>query len=118
MESTGQFHDDVGVAGPRISEDVFDDVASFSPRDHLFHHHTNPGDEPMVGFVLFFKEPFTSKWFFYVEILFGIKNTGNKNQTHLEYPISEWTVREGSKLSPLDFLATPLELLKIYFKYC
>lgn len=53
MQPTSQFHDGIGIAGQRISEDVFDDVASFNSGDHLFYHHAYLGDEPIVGFVLF-----------------------------------------------------------------
>jgi hypothetical protein len=53
MQPTGQFHDGIGIAGQRVSEDVFDDVASFDPGDYLFYHHAHPGDETIVGFVIF-----------------------------------------------------------------
>jgi dolichyl-phosphate beta-glucosyltransferase len=64
-----------------------------------------------------FKDSFTSKWFFDVEILYRVKLAGEQNHTLLEHPVSEWKVKEGSKLTFLEFLKTPIELLKIYFKY-
>lgn len=64
-----------------------------------------------------FKDHFTSKWFFDVELLYRVKKVGESNQTLLEHPVSEWKVKEGSKLTFIEFLKTPLELLKIYFKY-
>ena len=38
MQPTRQFHDGIGIAGPDVSEHLFDDAASFHPGDHLLDH--------------------------------------------------------------------------------
>ena len=64
---------------------------------------------------LFF-EKFISYWIFDVELLFRYKNLVEKSSIY-ELPLDKWVDVAGSKLSPIDFLKAPMELLKIYKKY-
>ncbi|WMJ71567.1 glycosyltransferase [Cytophagaceae bacterium ABcell3] len=67
-----------------------------------------------------FAEPFVTKWFFDVEILKRIlllKDFTLNNKTIVEFPLNEWNGIEGSKVKLIDFLRTPLSLLKLHFHY-
>ncbi|WP_127717880.1 dolichyl-phosphate beta-glucosyltransferase [Halobacteriovorax sp. HLS] len=63
-----------------------------------------------------FLEKFISYWIFDVELLFRYKKLVEKSSIY-ELPLDKWVDVAGSKLSPLDFLKAPMELLKIYKKY-
>ena len=61
------------------------------------------------------REPFTSSWIFDVELVLRMKRRGF---VHLyEHPVSLWTEISGSKMKPLDLVRTPVELLKIHWRY-
>ena len=67
-----------------------------------------------------FSEPFKSKWLFDVELLARIKqqygNTYCKSNI-LEEPLKQWHDTSNTRISFLDFLKTPLDLIKIYNHY-
>jgi len=52
MQTTGQFHRDIGIALFGVPEHVLDNPASLDARDHMFNHDPNPGNETIMGFVL------------------------------------------------------------------
>ena len=62
-----------------------------------------------------FAAPFTVKWIFDVEILarFRITPGPGLNEIGAEYPLHEWVDKKGSKLKPIDFVISGLDLLKI-----
>jgi dolichyl-phosphate beta-glucosyltransferase len=62
-----------------------------------------------------FKDPFCSKWFFDVELLFRQKKY--ENLKLFEVPLERWHHVEDSRLGLVDFLKTPFELFKIYYNY-
>ncbi len=67
-----------------------------------------------------FDNPFVSRWFFDVEIIARINKLypySHGSQSIVEVPLLGWRDIDGSKLTFMDFLTTPLELLKIYRKY-
>jgi len=63
-----------------------------------------------------FNEPFVSKWFFDVELLFRIKNL-NREKEVFELPLVFWEDVKGSQVKLIDFFKVPIELLKIYRHY-
>ena len=68
-----------------------------------------------------FTDGFVSMWFFDVELIFRILSTIKKEEyltSFYELPLTNWEDVAGSKLKFTDFLKTPLELIKIYRKYC
>lgn len=67
-----------------------------------------------------FQQPFISKWFFDVEVLFRIKNwkgTDFVKKYIYEFPLFTWEEIGGSKITLKDYFTVPFELLKIRFKY-
>lgn len=52
MQTTGQFHRDIGIALFGIPEHVLDDPASLDARDHMFDHNPNAGNETIMGFIV------------------------------------------------------------------
>ncbi len=69
---------------------------------------------------LAFRDPFTSPWFFDVEILFRIRNEKGKDfalHRIYEYPIMTWDEVKGSKLGLSNYLKAPFELLRIWLRY-
>jgi len=65
-----------------------------------------------------FKEPFSSKWLFDVELLFRLKKSYADFEGRIvEVPLKKWEDVAGSKIGLLDFLKAPLDLLRIYFHY-
>lgn len=71
---------------------------------------------PLLKEVL--SEPFSSRWFFDVELI-GRLMIGGKNLQPLtiddfvEVPLKKWTDVGGSKIKPLDVVKVPAELMKI-----
>lgn len=63
------------------------------------------------------EEPFTSKWFFDVEILLRIKKKYDPDKVCFEMPVSRWLDVGGSKLKFRDFVRAPAELLRIWRHY-
>ena len=62
-----------------------------------------------------FRDEFVSRWFFDVEIFHRLhKHFGDDFlNVSLEVPVREWKEIEGSKISFMDMINTPFELLKI-----
>ena len=67
-----------------------------------------------------FSSVYVSKWFFDVEIILRLKRSStyieNSNCIY-ELPLNSWIDVSGSKLSFVDFLKAPFELLKIWRNY-
>lgn len=67
-----------------------------------------------------FSQPFLSKWFFDVELLFRYKNKYGKEQTLMDFyevPLQNWEHKEGSKLKIVDFIKAPIQLYRINNAY-
>ncbi len=67
-----------------------------------------------------FSEPFSSRWFFDVEIFARMIRRYGKNQAAkeiMEIPLETWKEREGSKVKLQSYLFAFLDLLKIYILY-
>lgn len=67
-----------------------------------------------------FGDPFKSRWFFDVELIFRIKKYHPKvleNDQALEVPLRTWKEVGDSRLKPIDFIKAPIELLSIKSKY-
>ncbi len=67
-----------------------------------------------------FEKEFVSKWFFDVEVIARVKKQHPytfHHQSIVEVPLQGWRDIDGSKLTFMDFLTTPIELMKIYRKY-
>ncbi len=65
-----------------------------------------------------FAEPFDVKWTFDVELLARLKTAGSFDGHAfpgrvIETPLKSWTHKEGSKVRPLDFLISSMELARI-----
>ena len=56
-----------------------------------------------------FKKPFLTKWLFDIEIVLRTNKTDI-----LEVPIKAWKDKKGSKLTIIDLITTPFQILKIY----
>lgn len=63
-----------------------------------------------------FGTTFVTRWLFDVEILKRLEQNNLLNKVY-EYPVSEWVEKKGSKIKWVDFLAAPLELLKLHVTY-
>jgi glycosyltransferase involved in cell wall biosynthesis len=65
-----------------------------------------------------FRDPFTSKWLFDVEILFRLKGFYNNYENRIiEIPLKKWEDVGGSKIKFSYFLKAPIDLISIYFRY-
>jgi len=70
-----------------------------------------------------FEKPFHSNWIFDVEIVARLiaarreTQLPRPDQVIYEYPLTEWTDVEGSKVKAFDFLRAVAELTKIYWTY-
>ncbi len=67
-----------------------------------------------------FKEPFKSKWLFDVELLARAKTNYNLEfcKTKIaEVPLKKWHDTNDTRITLLDFLNTPFQLLKLYKYY-
>lgn len=70
---------------------------------------------------LLFKEPFSTRWLFDVELLARFGREFGKdaaNSKVYEYPLLEWVDVSGSRLKFKDFFKAPYELLQIKKRYC
>jgi glycosyltransferase involved in cell wall biosynthesis len=71
-----------------------------------------------------FKEPFSSRWLFDVEIFFRFKTELDKDSFYksvLEVPLRVWNEIPGTKIRFSDILKVPLELYRInrrYIRHC
>ncbi len=63
-----------------------------------------------------FNDPFVSKWFFDVELLFRIKKLQREMEV-FELPLVYWEDVKGSRVKLIDFFKVPFELFKIYRHY-
>jgi len=66
-----------------------------------------------------FRQPFTTRWSFDVELLGRLTDSRLSDDAYqiseiLEFPLSVWIDKGGSKLKPMDIPITAFELLKIY----
>jgi glycosyltransferase involved in cell wall biosynthesis len=67
-----------------------------------------------------FSEPFLTRWFFDVEIIFRLlKSRGPEAGASLlvEVPVLEWIEKGGSKIKATEFLQTPIQLFRIWRHY-
>ncbi len=67
-----------------------------------------------------FHAPFITPWLFDVEMIKRLVKREGVSQTKKsikEIPLKTWVEMGDSKITLLDFMKTPLELLKIYFHY-
>ncbi len=67
-----------------------------------------------------FREPFSSRWLFDVEIFFRFKAMLGKEDFYksvLEVPVRTWNEIPGTKIRISDILKVPMELYRIYQRY-
>jgi len=67
-----------------------------------------------------FKDSFTSRWLFDIEIFIRLRaynNTNNQMNSYKEIALNGWEHVEGSKITLKDSLAMPTQLLQIAFNY-
>ena len=64
-----------------------------------------------------FEKPFYTKWLFDVEIFFRIKKFNHKDEKIIEVPLNSWSDISNSKITIIDIIKTPINLLKIIFFY-
>jgi hypothetical protein len=67
-----------------------------------------------------FREPFTSRWFFDIEVLARLRNRIGVDRLlagAVELPLERWRDIRGSKLRPADVVASPLDLWRIHRRY-
>ncbi len=51
MQSTGDFHHEIVIEVLSISEQIFDNAASFHPTNDMFNHNANPGNQAIFLFL-------------------------------------------------------------------
>lgn len=67
---------------------------------------------------LLFAAPFTTKWFFDVELLLRYKKiTPDYHKYIYEFVLDVWKEKGSSKITFTDMVNSPFQLAKIYFKY-
>lgn len=67
-----------------------------------------------------FAEPFVTRWFFDVEMLFRLLRARGREQgarALVEVPLATWLEKPGTKLTTGDFVTTPIELYRIWRRY-
>lgn len=69
-----------------------------------------------------FAEPFSTRWAFDVELLARWIGASEGSREALErriveVPLMRWVDVDGSKITPADFLKTPLDLARIWLRY-
>jgi dolichyl-phosphate beta-glucosyltransferase len=69
-----------------------------------------------------FAEPFLSRWLFDVEVLVRYRRAARAagaalEQLVVEYPLHSWQDVHGSKVGPLDFARTLVDLMRIVRRY-
>jgi len=67
-----------------------------------------------------FKESFVSRWLFDIELLLRVIELKGKdfcNDSVIEIPLQKWHDKGNSKITLLDFINIPFELIKISNKY-
>lgn len=67
-----------------------------------------------------FKDSFVSKWLFDIELLLRVIELKGKdfcNDSVIEIPLQKWHDKGNSKITLLDFINIPFELIKISNKY-
>jgi len=67
-----------------------------------------------------FDTPFSTRWAFDVEILarwLGVSRREDALDQIVEVPVRTWVDVDGSKLTRQDFLRTPIDLLRIRWRY-
>jgi dolichyl-phosphate beta-glucosyltransferase len=69
-----------------------------------------------------FAEPFLSRWLFDVEVLIRYRRSARAagaslEQLVVEYPLHSWQDVHGSKVGPLDFVRTLVDLMRIVRRY-
>jgi len=51
MQSTGDFHHEIVIEVLSISEQIFDNAASFNPANDMFNHNAHPGNQAIFLFL-------------------------------------------------------------------
>lgn len=51
MQSTGDFHHEIVIEVFSISEQIFDNAASFNPTNDMFNHNAHPGNQAIFLFL-------------------------------------------------------------------
>lgn len=67
-----------------------------------------------------FKQPFVSKWLFDIELLLRtnkLKGATFCKQHILEVPLNKWQDNGNTRITFMDFINIPIDLLRIYFQY-
>lgn len=67
-----------------------------------------------------FEQPFKSKWLFDIELLLRIKALYGRTKTLekiVEVPLNIWHDKGDSRITLMDFIKVPLEVLRIYIHY-
>lgn len=84
----------------------------------LGYYDTQCGAKLFKSFILkdIVNQPFSSKWFFDIEIFLRLKATG-KNYSGIEYPLKKWHTVDGSKLNIFSFPAICREIFVLFSKY-
>lgn len=65
---------------------------------------------------IIFKDKFTSKWIFDVELLIRIRKINQLDKV-CEIPLNNWEDIKGSKIKFIDMVKLPIEISKLYLKY-
>lgn len=67
-----------------------------------------------------FEKPFVSKWLFDIELLLRtnqLKGTLFCKDYITEVPLNKWHDKGNSRITFMDFIGIPIDLMKIYFHY-
>ena len=105
MQSTGDFHHEIVIEVLSISEQIFDNAASFHPANDRFNHNANPGNQAIFLF-LFCCELVSFRFFLWLKRLdrFG----GIPLETRLLIERYVFGIRRGFFIGYLFIMAFPL----------
>lgn len=105
MQSTGDFHHEIVIQVLSISEQIFNNAASFHPTNDRFNHHSNPGNQA-IFLLLFCCELLPLRFFLRLKRLdrFG----GIPLETSLLIERYVFGIRRGFFIGSLFLMAFPL----------
>lgn len=105
MQSTGDFHHEIVIEVLSISEQIFDNAASFHPTNDMFNHNANPGNQAIFLF-LFCCELLPFRFFLWLKRLdrFG----GIPLETRILIERYVFGIRWGFFIGYLFIMAFPL----------